>query len=402
MKQKRLLVVGAGNDQIAPILLAKEMGHHVLTVDFNPKAPGLTLAHQSAIISTTDYERVLAFAKKNDIDGIMTVASETSIPTIARVVKSLGLPGISEDTAHAATNKNYMRSKVEAAGVRCPQSVEAGSVEDAAHFIANVTGPWVIKPSDTSGQRGITFFDNHEKLPEYFDDALQYSRDQKVIIEEFIAGPEINICAMVNQGKIDFLSFSDRITDPYKNFGIAVKHLVPAKLTQHQMNDIKQASIDSIKAIGLENGIAYPQMINAENGPAFIEIAARMPGGHNREIAMYTSGVDMVKVAIRQALGEKVTYENSQTEDLYPSTFVRFITRNDIPTDKAIITGYEGLSEVGAHPQVKKVFMHLNAGDQIPDLNDSTARFGGIITVGNSREEAIQTAESLVKQIKIY
>lgn len=398
---KKLLILGAGSDQAQAINIARSMGYYVLTTDRNPEAPGVQLADKFCKISTNDLEKTLAFAQKEKVNGITTVASENSIPVIARVAEKMNLPGIGYETAIAATNKIVMKRAFVETGADTPAFREINAQEELQEFIKQYAGPWVIKPSNCSGQRGITFFRNPAELKKYYKNALEFATDGKVIIEQFIEGPEINICASVNDGRVKFLSLSDRITDPYKNFGIAVRHLVPARLNQEEKTKIEKLAIAGIRAIKLNTGIAYPQVIMGKNGPQLIEIAARMPGGKNREIAMYHSGIDMIRVAILQALGIKFTDEEIITEEIYPATAVRFITRNDIDPGISEIREIYGLEDAREMKGIKEVFIYLKTGQKIPALTNSTARFGGIIAVGNSREDAMNNAEEAFKKIII-
>ena len=262
------------------------------------------------------------------------------------------------------------------------------------------SGPWVIKPSNSSGQRGISYFNDTSNLEKLFHDAIAYATDNKAIIEQFLEGPEINVCAVVSDGHVKFLSVADRVTIPDKNFGIAISHVYPSLLNTAQIEKVKNVSQKAIKAIGLTNGIAYPQFIVNQNGAWVMEIAARMPGGNNREVALYTSGIDMVKVAVNQAMGIKPDF-NDKDAETFPATTVRFITRNDIPETIESISSVDGIENARQLPNVKEVFMYLKEGQKIPDLKNSTARFGGIIAVGNERNTAIATAEKAFKMIQI-
>ncbi len=73
---KKLMILGASVLQIPAILEAKKMGLYVIAVDMNPNAEGFSYADKKLVVSTTDTEKVLEEAKKNKIDGIITIASD--------------------------------------------------------------------------------------------------------------------------------------------------------------------------------------------------------------------------------------------------------------------------------------------------------------------------------------
>jgi phosphoribosylaminoimidazole carboxylase (NCAIR synthetase) len=115
---KKILIIGAGVEQISAIKEAKKMGHFVIVTDMNPKAPGIKFADKFYEVSTTDAERNIEVAQKEQIDGVMTVCSETAVPTVAEVATRLNLQGFSPQTALFATNKEQMRKVVAQKGVR--------------------------------------------------------------------------------------------------------------------------------------------------------------------------------------------------------------------------------------------------------------------------------------------
>ena len=88
---KRLLILGASEIQVPLIERARALGHHSIVVDFNPQAPGMSLADEAHAISTNDISGVLALARSRLIDGILTT-SDFPVRTVAAVGKELGLP----------------------------------------------------------------------------------------------------------------------------------------------------------------------------------------------------------------------------------------------------------------------------------------------------------------------
>ena len=397
---KKILIVGAGIEQIPAIKIAKEMGFRVLTNDMNPHAPGFQYADKSFVISTLDYEATLKIADEEQIDGITTVCSETAIPTIAKVAATLDLPGLSEFTALAATNKKVMREEVGKLGVMAPRNVSVSSLQELQQFAQAVGGLMVVKPSDSSGQRGMTFTDDLSILQQAFEKALPFSRDGRVVAEEYIPGPEINVTAVVRHGEVHFLSLSHRITEADLSFGVAIRHLGPADISQEDEQAIKKMSVKAIRAIGLKNGIAYPQIILSPLGPRFIEIAARMPGGNMRDVALHLSGVDMVRAQILIALNEEFSLDDIR-ETAYPAVAVRFITSLDYPDTHSKIKAVEGVEEAQGLEGVKRAYVLLKPGETVPPLENGIARFGGAIAVGDSREEAMINATRACETIKL-
>ena len=107
---KKIMILGASILQLPAIEQAKKMGIEVIAVDMNPNAIGFAVEGVTKeVISTIDIEKVLLAAKSHKIDGIMTLASDMPMRTVAVVAKEMGLVGISEETALKATDKAIMR-----------------------------------------------------------------------------------------------------------------------------------------------------------------------------------------------------------------------------------------------------------------------------------------------------
>lgn len=397
---KTLMIIGAGHEQVPAIKMAAEMGYRVLTTDRNPEAPGIAHAHCFELVSTGDKEGNLEAARKHAIAGVMTLGSETAVPVVAHIAQVLGLPGVSEETAYKATNKNAMRAAFEAFGVPAPVSRPAVTLEDVESFAEAHGFPLVLKPSDCSGQRGTTRVEEGEGLEAALESALRFSTDGRAIVEKFCEGIEINVTAAVVAGEVHFLSLSDRITAEPPHFGIAIEHVSPPQVNKEMAEAIREASMLAIKAIGLTDGIAYPQVIASPKGPRVIEIAVRIPGGHMREVAWYRSGVDLIEIAIRQAMGDDDVWARCRRIETVNALSVKFITELDCPNHRGEeVLFIEGLDDARALPCVHLVRFSLNKGNPIPRLDSSAARFGAVIASGVNREEACRLSREAAEKI---
>lgn len=398
-EMKKIMIVGAGVEQIPAIEIAKSMGHYVIVTDMSESAPGNKIADKNYIVSTNDPDGNLEVAKKEAVDGIMTLCSETAVPVIAYVSSKLGIPGMTENTSLAATNKGVMREILTKHNVPLSGYIFAEKFNDIQNFAKNYRPPWVVKPSDSSGQRGIRLIYDEKELKSAWEEAKEFSTDNRVIIEEFVSGPEINITCLTIDGKVHVLSLSDRETLPSPHFGIANMHLAPPNLTKKDIVALNKIAIDSTKAIGLKNGISYPQVILTSDGPKLLEIAARIPGGNMREVAMYISGIDMIRTSIQQALGEKLLFKQLITEKPYSALAVKFITSLDINIGNKSITSISGVEEAASISGVKFCYLRLQKGQKIPELSNSGGRFGAILAVGDTREEAMEKTKNAFKKI---
>ena len=106
---KRIMLLGGNYTQMTCTLAAKAEGYYVISVDYLPDNPAHKFADEYHNVSTIDKEAVLELAKKLDIDGIVSYASDVSAPTAAYVAENLGLPTNPYDSVMIMTHKDLFR-----------------------------------------------------------------------------------------------------------------------------------------------------------------------------------------------------------------------------------------------------------------------------------------------------
>ena len=397
---KKLLIIGAGTEQISVIKEAKKMGHYVIVTDFNPQAPGIPFADQFELVSTTDGPGNVAIGKKENIDGVLTVCSETAVPTVAFVAEALNLPSFSQKTALLATNKSEMRKALVAHNVRVSSYIIASEFEACTHYFENNQGPWVIKPVDSSGQRGTSIVFERSELARAFQLAIENSYTGEALVDQFVTGPEVHVTMHVINGAVHYLAITDRVTLDKDNFGIAIRHVGPALLSDQVTADIKIQCERGIEAIELKNGIVTCEIILKEDIPFVMELAVRVPGGYLREVASILSGVNIDKTTIWTSLGENKPFTEIVTESIYPAISVKFLTASNLDSSIKTIAQPPNCKDLFTD-DIRLINFHFDSNFKVPDLNSSVARFGAIIATGNSQKEAIYASEKVFESITI-
>lgn len=398
---KKVLVIGAGVEQVPAIQIAKAEGHYVITTDMSMKAPGIPLADKAYKVSTTDAAGNLEIAQKEKIDAVLTVCSETAVPTVAHVAHELKLPGWKKDIALKATNKLEMRKAMKAHDVKVSPNIVTNKAEEAKAFFLKHNAPMVLKPIDSSGQRGTNMIENIGELDKAFKLATQASPSGKVLIDKFVKGPEIHVTMQIINGSVHFLAISDRVTLNKENFGIAVRHTAPTPFTGEIIEKVKTMSRKAVKAIGIENGPATCEIIIEKEEPILMEAAIRVPGGYLREVALYMSGIDVVKTTLWNALGIEKTITEMQSAKKHKACSVKFLTSKNLTESTSEIDSIAGIEKAMQLPGMKFFNIHHKTPFSTPLLNGSVGRFGALAAVGNSLDEALATTKKAFDLIKI-
>ena len=115
---RRLLVLGAGRQQLGLLTAARHRGLLVVAVDRDPAAPGFRLADRRALISFEDEPALHRLAEAERINGVISPANDWSVGIAARVAHRLALPHpLDPRTAALASSWLKQREHFEETGV---------------------------------------------------------------------------------------------------------------------------------------------------------------------------------------------------------------------------------------------------------------------------------------------
>jgi biotin carboxylase len=389
-----VLFVGAGRHQRRAIRRAQELGLSVVAVDRNPEALGLGDADFAEVVDFMNVEAVAEIGRKHSVDGVLTVSADRAVPVVAAVAERLGLPGIGTETAHLMTHKVAMRTRLAEAGVPQPRYAAVRSVHEAHAALARVGLPAVLKPADSGGQRGVFRIESRDDVDAHMHAALAESPTEEAILESFHEGLELNGLAIARGGRVTPLTLSDRLRPPGVGFGVGWIHVYPSRLFADPLTEAEQAVVSTIHALGLRDGIAFPQLIVGEDDrPYMVECAARIPGGQMADLAWHAVGVDLVEIALRQALGLDVPDE-LVTPRFQKPLAIRFLTAEPGPLPTGRVRNVGPLDKVLAFPGVVQADVFLQQGEVIRPVRLDGDRRGYVIAVGDTNVEALERAEA--------
>jgi len=398
---KTILFVGAGRHQRRAILRAKELGLRVAAVDRNPDAPGLAEANIAKVVDFADPEAVLKATARLSIDGVMTVSADRAVPVVAAMAEARGLPGIGVETAHLMTNKIAMRRQLADAGVPQPRFAALRTISETRRAADEVGFPSVLKPADSGGQRGIFRVESLDDIHAHLHEAVGASPTGEAILEEFVDGTEMNGIVIARDGESIPLTLSDRLRPPGVGFGVGWIHVYPATTYGSQLEESERVAVHTVHALGLRTGIAFPQLIAASGGRVIVvECAARIPGGQMADLVRFATGVDLVEVQIRMALGEALPDELVLPKFKQPLA-IRFLTAEPGPLPTGRVKRIGPLDKVLAFPGVVQADVYLEVGETIRPVRVDGDRRGYVIATADTNFEALERAEAAARLLDV-
>jgi biotin carboxylase len=399
---KTVLFIGAGRNQRRAIERVRELGVRVVAVDRNAAAPGLALADVGEAVDFADPGAVADVGRRHRVDGVLTIAADSAVPVVAQVAELLGLPGIGSETAHLATNKIAMRRAFAERGVPQPQFAALRRQTEVRAAARAVGFPAVLKPVDSAGQRGISLVHDADELGAQMAFAIAASRSQEVIVERYHEGREVNTLLVARDDDVRLVTASDRLRPDGVGFGVALAHVYPSTLFGDALAEVERVAIAAVHAIGLRNGIAYPQLLVSPhaNEVRVVEIAARIPGGQMIEVPRFGVGIDLLEIAVLQALGEAVPDE-LVTPHFHHPVAIRFLTAEPGPLPAGVVQAVGPLEKALAFPGVERVETWLEPGETIRPVQTDGDRRGYVIASGSTNLEALERAEAAASLIDV-
>ncbi|MBP5432983.1 ATP-grasp domain-containing protein [Ruminococcus sp.] len=390
---KKIMIIGASILQLPAIRKAKELGYYVGVVDYNPEAIGVPYADEYFNVSTIDIDGVVSVAKQFKPNGIMTLATDMPMRSVAAVCKELEIPGISPDTAIKATDKAEMIKAFETHGVEHPWYFVVSDRTDFESIIGQISYPCIIKPTDNAGSRGVVLCRDKSELIAGYDYATRESRGGSVIIEEYLQGPEFSVEVMVVESVPHVLQITDKITTGAPHF-VEMGHTQPTNQPLNVQEKIIDLACRAVKAVGINVGPAHVEMILTTQGPKMVELGARMGGDCiTTHLVPLSTGIDMVAATIRLACDEEVDIEPKWCK----GAAIRYFE-----TPIGILKRIDGIERAKVIPGVKEISIVHEIGEIVGEIGSSVDRLGFIIAQGESRNDAIKICESAQESIHIY
>ena len=400
---KTLFIISGGSEAIPGIQRAKNMGLHVVVSDINPQAPAFDIADDSVIADTYGVEETVAAAEKYNrtmrpVDGVMCIASDVPL-TVASVADALCLPGITIETAQLASDKLAMKERFVKKGISIPWFCRVDSATHLRRILSERGFPVVLKPVDSRGARGVLRLTKSVDLDWAYDHSVSFSPSGRVMVEEYLDGPQISTESVIINGRAFTPGFTDRnyeFLDHFAPYIIENGGHQPSVLTKEQQSSVSRLAEQAALAMGISTGIAKGDMVFTKDGPKVIEIAARLSGGwFSTDQIPLATGVDLIGAAIKVALGEQVS-----GKDLIPQYQKGVAIRYFFPEPGTVVR-IENAEQFRDMSWVHKLGFFVKPGDVVEPVTNHTKRAGFVISTGETRDQAVERAEQVVESIKI-
>ena len=396
---KKILMLGGSAQQVPAIEAAKKLGYYTVLIDYLPNNPGQFVADKWYQESTTDIEAVYKIARKEEVAGILPYASDPAALPAAIVAERLNLPTNPVKSVEILGVKHKFRKFLQDNGFSAPKAFSFfidDRIENILEKCAELKFPIVVKPTDSSGSKGVSFLNNLDHLEDAILHATEYSRNKILIAEEYIErgfpyviGGDI----FVEDGRIVLYGDMACLRDNEGNGLIPVGKKKPHGLNDKQTMLLHQELQHLIDALNIKNGeLNIELIIDKEDRPHFLELGPRA-GGNMIPIQLSDIySVDLISANVKAAMGEKVGLKVKET-DKYYFTYVLHANQNGV------------LSHIEYSPEIKdhiyRKVEYKKAGDKVEYFDGAGKALGIVFLKFESEAEMIEAINNISQYIKV-
>lgn len=386
---KKILILGGAYAQLPAVRHAKEDGLFVITCDYKPDNPGHRFSDLYENISTVDKEKVLAFAKNNNIDGIIAYASDVSAPTAAFVAEQLDIPSSGYSATSMMCQKDLFRKYQKEHGFLVPWFFSVKNKQDIESIKNEIRYPCIVKPVDSSGSKGVAVVNSYNELITQFDSAISFSISKRVIIEGIISTPydQIHGEGIVKDGELVFVALGDQRFKNNVPIGTSLPSTVDENIMKKVINEVKSFISQSGMKFG---GVNIEVRVTDEGDVYIIEIGPRTGGNYMPQLVECSTGIKEMEIVLDMSMGQTVEIE----QKYHMKPCFQYIVGSDCngKFDEVYI-------EPKLREKVIQKYIHVSKGDMVYDYKNSSGVVGVIIFEFNSMEEMEETIRNIKKYV---
>jgi biotin carboxylase len=339
--------------------------------------------------------QVVAWLRGRSVDRVLA-NWEVMVMTAARLRERLGVAGMSVDTVRGFRDKQLMKERVAAAGLRVPRSQRVRTVAEARAAAEVIGYPLILKPIAGAGSADTYKVESAAELERALAQMLHVG---EASCEEFIDGEEFTFDTVCTAGKPAFMNVAQYLPKPLiarTNEWISPVIVTVRDLTQAKLAGGIALGKRVLDALGMGDGFTHMEWFRKPDGEAvFGEIGCRPGGAHLVDQMNYTCDIDLFREWARVVCWNAF---EAPTERKYNAAI---IFKRALGNGR--ITHVDGLREFmhryGAHVVEERL---LPAGAQRRNWKHTLISDGHILLRHPDWDTACKLADVAAREITMY
>lgn len=298
------------------IHLAHQWGHPVVVVTTDPDAAADLPDHVELVAGNTADGSAIADLLRPQKPAAVLTAHDFYVPAAADAAQLLGLPGPDPAAVRACRRKDSQRTRLAEHGVRQPVFRLAASPEQAVARADQIGYPVVIKPVALADSIGVLQCADAKAVrahvQELADDVRYRPRRPasgnvvgEVLIESVLEGPEFTV--ELFDGRALAVARTHFLPPPGYIEGHHVVAAPNDTVANTQRIALMATAEQAVAALGLGYGPIHAELRLTAEGPAIVEVNARLAGGRLPRLHQLTHRINMWDAWLRTVLGKPCT-----------------------------------------------------------------------------------------------
>lgn len=400
MKMSKAIVLGGTYAHIPLIKKLKKLNFYVLLIDYNINPPAKNYADVHLLKSTLEKEEVLEIAIENNVEFIISTSIDRANTVAFYVLEKLNkkVP-LSYEKSNLINNKLFLKKVLNKNNIKTPKYITVQQPLDNVSKIirfSKLNFPLISKPIDNNGSKGVLIIDKLKNIQIPLEESFKYSKQSKVILEEFILGDEFSIDAFIDfEGEIHILTIRRRFKLNIDN--INQQQIVGSLVIENISSVFKNQLLDTLKKIAkslnLSNVPFMMQFIYTNKILNIIEFAVRIGGGESYYINKLKTNIDLIDLSMNSFLG-KFIKPIIKYSKLYVCDLL-------IYSHEGTIKKIEGLEFLKENSMIADYHIYKSVGMHVQENFISSSRVGAIIITSSSRQQLIYKITQALNSIKI-
>jgi len=354
----RILVLGSGAREHAIVmaLSSDSISHDIIAA---PGNAGTAQMVENVALDPTNPSVVAKFAAEQDIELVIVGPEAPLVAGVADRLRKEGVPVFGPDKAAAALEG----SKAFAKYIMSRANVPTGAWEQVAHredlekALDTVGSPYVVKADGLAAGKGVIVTTNRDDAIAH---AAHYLQDGSVLVEEYLAGPEVSLFFLSDGSTVvplspaqDYKRVADGDEGPNTGGMGAYSPVpwLPDDFVDVVTKSIAQPTIDELAANNTPFvGLLYCGLVVTDDGVKVIEFNARF-GDPETQSVLARLESDLAPLLLGAATGS-----------LDPDTVVSFSDTASV----TVVLASEGYPE---HPVTGRLLSGLEEAEAIDGVH---------------------------------
>ncbi|MER6788142.1 phosphoribosylamine--glycine ligase [Streptomyces sp. NPDC000658] len=396
-----VLVIGNGAREHA-LCRSLSLDPAVTALHCAPGNAGIAEVAELHRVDALDGAAVRALAVELGAELVVVGPEAPLVAGVADAVREAGIPvfGPSKEAAQLEGSKAFAKDVMAAAGVPTARSYVCTTPEEAAEALDAFGAPYVVKDDGLAAGKGVVVTDDLEAA------AAHAAACDRVVIEEFLDGPEVSLFAITDgvsvvplQPAQDFKRALDGDEGPNTG-GMGAYSPLPwadPKLVEEVMETVLQPTVDELRRRGTPfSGLLYAGLAITGRGVRVIEFNARF-GDPETQVVLARLKTPLSGVLTAAATGALADLPPLRWSEDAAVTVV--IASHNYPGDPRTGDPITGLAEVAAEDAPHAYVLHAGTKRDGDEVVSAGGRVLSVTGTGADLTEARDRAYRAVARI---